>query len=145
MLKAVLLACVVVTAVAAAGCGLEPGSGQCREAAIDADPITITDPLAPLTITARLTYEGEPIADAEISIATLTTGTPNLPEGARGGRHIGDAITDADGVARFVREEGIDGLLLPEEELTGFQATFTPLEKIDDVQYCRARTDISVT
>src|SRR5688500_16641241 len=139
MLRRPALVIVAVALVAAgATCGLEPGSGQCREAALAADPVTITDPLAPLTITATLTADGEPIAGAEVDFATLTTGLPNVPEGQRGGHHFGEATTDADGVARFVRDEGIDGLLLPEEELTGFQATFTPLEQIDEVQYCRA-------
>lgn len=145
MLRAVLLACLLTAAAAGAGCGLEPGSGQCKEAVLAGDPVTITDPLAPLMITATLTADGEPIVGVEVDFATITTGLPNVPEGQRGGHHIGEATTDAGGVARFVRDEGIDGLLLPGEELVGFKADFTSLEKVDDVQYCRTRTDISVT
>ena len=134
-------------AVATVGgaCGIEPGSGQCRETTLLPEPVTVTNPLAPLTLTATLTAEGDPVAGADISFATLTTGTPNLPAGARGGRHIGKATTGDDGMARYVRAEGIDGLLLPGEQLTGYQAHFTPLRKIDGVQYCKARGDAPVT
>ena len=114
----------VVVAVAGGACGIEPGSGQCRETTLLADPVTVTDPLAPLTLTATLTSDGEPVAGADISFATLTAGTPNLPAGARGGRHIAKATTGDDAVARYVRAEGIDGLLLPGEQLTAYQADF---------------------
>ena len=144
MLRRAILVLVVVAAIGGA-CGIEPGSGQCRETTLLADPVTVTDPLAPLTLTATLTSEGKPVAGADISFATLTTGTPNLPAGARGGRHIGKATTGDNGVARYVREEGIDGLLLPGEQLTGYQAGFTPLRKIDGVQYCKARDDAPMT
>ncbi len=139
-----LLIAVVGSLVLGPGCSLEPGSGDCREVEIEAEPVTVADPLAPLELTATLTADGEAVAGAEIAFATITEGTPNVPEGETGGRHVGEAETGADGVARFERPEGIDGLLLPEERLVGYRADFTPLEELDGVQYCRARTDATV-
>lgn len=126
------------------GCGLEPGSGDCRVTELEVEPITVTDPLAPLALTATLTADGEPVAGAEVDFSTIVEGAPNMPEGETGGGHVGTATTNADGVAEYVREEGIDGLFLPGESFVGYRADFTPLTPVDDERYCRVRNEATV-
>lgn len=145
MLRAGAAALCLVGAVVAAGCGIEPGSGQCQATSLTAPPVGLASAEAPLTLTATLTSEGRPVAGASITFFSLTTPAAGSPGGPAGGSNLGKATTGADGVARLVRRGGTTGLLLPSERLVGYQADFTPLEKIDDVQYCKARVDAPLT
>lgn len=126
------------------GCGINPGSGQCTETTLTAPPITVTDPLAPLTVMATLTAKGKPVAGGDVDffvIVVSATGARGL--GSGGG--LGHTPTGPDGVARIVRKGGIDGLVFGTDRLTGYGADFIPLNKINGVQYCKTRVESPVT
>lgn len=127
------------------GCGIEAGSGLCTRTALSLPPVDVSDPLAPLTLAARLTAGAKPVAGATVAFS-VDLRSPALPNDDGGGIFVGKATSDADGVARYVREEGVDGLVLvPGDTLTGYEAGFTLLSKIGGVQYCRSHASGALT
>jgi hypothetical protein len=124
-----------------AGCGSEPGSRSCTVTTISVQDVPVTDPLAPLTLTATVTAGGRPLRGAELAyfIAVGRTGEPTV------GRVVGKATTGDDGVARYVRKHGVDGLTFSDERIDRYSVEFNPINKINNVQYCRARGDARLT
>ncbi|MEU2613122.1 hypothetical protein ABZ570_16300 [Micromonospora sp. NPDC007271] len=133
----------VVTLVVSglAGCGSEPGSRSCTVMAISIPDVRVTDPLAPLTLTATVTANGRPLAGAELAyfIAVGRQGEQTV------GRVVGQARTGDDGVARYVRQHGVDGLTFSDERIDRYSVEYSPINKIGNVQYCRARADARLT
>jgi hypothetical protein len=81
------------------------------------------------------------VAGADLTFfAQLTKAT-----GSATGVRIGEAKTDTSGKASYERADGVDGLGFSDEHVTGYSVEYNPLTTIDDVQYCRTRTDASVT
>lgn len=139
--RAAGLLAVLVAATALAGCGTEPGSGSCTETAIAVEAVRVTDPVAPLTLTATMTAGGKPVEGAELAyfIAVGKTGEKAV------GRRVGESTTGVDGVARYRRQAGADGLAFSDERVDGYSVEFNPINKIGGVQYCRARADGALT
>jgi len=136
---------VVVAALVAvsglAGCGTEPGSRSRTVTTLSIQDVRVTDPLAPLTLTATMTAGGRAIRGAELAffIAVGRTGEQTV------GRRVGEAATGDDGVARYVREDGVDGLAFSDERVDRYSVEYNPINKIDDVRYCRSRADARLT
>ncbi|MEV0158025.1 hypothetical protein AB0H57_30585 [Micromonospora sp. NPDC050686] len=61
------------------------------------------------------------------------------------GRLVGEARTGDDGVARYVRKHGVDGLTFSDERIDRYSVEYSPINKINNVQYCRARGDARLT
>ncbi|MGH9184494.1 MAG: hypothetical protein ACRD0U_01545 [Acidimicrobiales bacterium] len=139
----ILLGVVAAALVAGAGgCGLESGSDSCTDVTLEAEPVTVNDPFEPLALTARMTANGKPLAGAELNFFI----EPETPSGEKGvGGGTGRATTDAEGVARFVREGGIDGLVFGEDRLTEYVVQFSSPSRIGGTQYCQAETTGPVT
>ncbi|WP_158847655.1 hypothetical protein [Saccharothrix deserti] len=135
-LPAVLLA---VTGLAA--CGTEPGSRSCTETAIAVADVTVTDRVAPLTLTATMTAGGKPVQGAELAFFIAV----GPVDGKTTGRRVAEETTDADGVATHERPDGVDGLLVGDRKIDRYSVEFNPINKIDGVQYCRARGDAALT
>lgn len=123
--------------LAFSACGLEPGSGLCTETSLFTPPIRVVAPLAPLTFTATLTADQKPITGAELIFFVR-----RVSQGQTGTRDVtfsvGSSTTGADGVARYIRKGGIDGLMGGNGRLTGYEVAFRPVAKVGGVQYCRA-------
>jgi hypothetical protein len=131
------LALTAVAMVAAAGCSWIRG---CAETRLQVEPLQGSDRSAPVTLTARLTADGKPVAGARIHFHALT-GAP----GEKLGEHIGDGGTDADGVARLVRRDGLDGLLLPGKRVVGYSAQFATIGKVGGRDYCWTDASAPIT
>jgi hypothetical protein len=135
----------VVAALTTTACGIEPGSGQCRATTLTAAPATMSSPLDRLALSATLVAGGRPVAGGEVRFYIVTVKGPGVAPGTPGGRSVGSARTGADGVARFDRRQGIDGLVDPGERVTGYEAEFVAFDKIEGVNYCRAETEAPIT
>ncbi|SCF16844.1 hypothetical protein GA0074695_3942 [Micromonospora viridifaciens] len=136
-----LMVVALVAVSGSAGCGTEPGSRSCTVTTISIQDVRVTDPLAPLTLTATVTANGRPLPGADLAYF-IAVGRP----GERTVGHVvGQATTDDDGVARYVRKHGVDGLAFSDERIDRYSVEYSPLNKIDNVQYCRARADARLT
>lgn len=90
----------------------------------------------PVTLRARLTADGDPVAGAAIVFfVEVTAPTP------RSGRSIGDADTSADGVAAVSVRAGLKALVLADEAVKGYSAEFRVTSSADDGDYCRTRSE----
>ena len=133
-----------VATLAFSACGLEPGSGLCTETSLFTPPIRVVAPLAPLTFTATLTADDKPIAGAELIffVRQVSQGQSGTSEVARS---VGSGKTGPDGVARYTRKGGVDGLIGPTERLAGYVVEFRPVAKVGGVQYCRGASHGELT
>ncbi|MCW3839853.1 hypothetical protein ONA70_07050 [Micromonospora yasonensis] len=87
------------------------------------------------------TAGGRPLQGAELVyfIAVGRTGEQTV------GRVVGKATTGDDGVARYTRTHGVDGPTFSDERIDRHSVEYSPINKIDNVQYCRARGDAKLT
>lgn len=113
-------------ALPVSGCG-----DTCTKTALHVRPVDVSDPHAPLTISARLTRDGKPFDGVEVKLAVNLLGANNAHADA-----LFRARTDADGVATVTREEGVAGLSVPNQQVTGYAAYYQPLNKVNGTQYC---------
>jgi hypothetical protein len=139
--RVVVVVAALVAVSGLAGCGTEPGSGSCTVTTISISDVRVTNPLTPLTLTATMTADGRPVRGAELAffIAVGRTGERTV------GQLVGEATSSDDGVARYVREDGVDGLAFSDERVDRYSVEYQPINKIGDVQYCRARADARLT
>ncbi|MEO3743858.1 hypothetical protein [Plantactinospora sp. B5E13] len=136
------LAAVVVVALSGLpGCGIEPGSPSCTVTTIEVRDVVVTDPLVSLTLAATMTADGRPVRGAELAFF-VAVGRPGEQST---GLRVGEATTGDDGVARYVRRDGVDGLGFADERADGYSVEFNPIRKLDGVQYCRSRSDARLT
>lgn len=129
-----------VAASGLAGCGIEPGSGACVVTTLSVQDVQVTDPLAPLSLTAAITASG-PVQGAELTFF-IATGQPGEKTV---GKRVGEATTGGDGVACYVRGNGVDGLAFSDERIDRYSVEYNPLNTIGNVQYCRSRADARLT
>lgn len=123
------------------GRGVIKNDGICVETELILQDVVVQDPLKPLILTAQLLADGKPLVGGEVNFGTKTIQAFSPDRTFDGGRHIGEATTNSEGVAEFIRPEGLDGLTLPNETLTGYNANFKPLTPINEVQYCHSRSE----
>jgi hypothetical protein len=132
------LALTAVVMVTATGCSW---IRRCAETRLQVEPLHVADRSAPVTFTARLTADGKPVAGARIHFSARI-GAP----GEKLGEHIGDGGTDADGVARLVRRDGVDGLLLPGKRVVGYSAQFATIGEVGGREdYCWTDASAPIT
>lgn len=113
----------------------------CTEVVLVASPVTVNDPHAPVTFTATMTADGRPVAGAEL-IYFIEPETPSGEQGVGGG--TGKAKTDTNGIARFVRDAGIDGLAFGNDRLTEYIVQYSSPARIGGIHYCQADTTASI-
>lgn len=132
-----------VLAALAAGtaCGTDPGAATCAHTALAAAPMSVPDPKAPVTFTATFTSEGKPVPGVEVLFFSKAVADSGRPAG---GIRFGSATTDVQGVATHVEHGGTDAIVSDDERMTGYDAEFSSLTKINDVQYCRARAEAEI-
>lgn len=131
-----------VMILAAAGCGLEPGSDLCTEPQLELVDVTTTEATEPLTLAGRLTVAGTPLVGGEVSYFVVRQD----PDGDVLGVRVGSAHTDADGWARLTFAGGSRDLpAFKDQEVVGYTARFVSLTKIDGVQYCRTQAEADLT
>jgi hypothetical protein len=138
MLRGVLnrAAALLLVPAGLVACGFEPGSGACTQTRIAAPATRLPAPTAPLALTGTLTAGDTPVRGAELAFFVRLEKPDGKPTGVR----MGEAMTTADGVATFERQDGVDGLGFTDERATGYTVEFNPLADIEGVQYCRSRT-----
>jgi hypothetical protein len=110
----------------------------CKKTTLQVRPIQVSDPEAPLTISARLTRDGQPFAGAKVKLGVLELG-PNSSHAEA----LYYATTDADGVARATRREG--AVTVPGARVTGYAAYFQPFSGPDEVRYCWQSVGAAIT
>ena len=133
MAACLALASVTLVAGTTSGCG-----NGCADSSLDTPSARFDDDGA-LVFEVRLTSDGDPVEGATIGFYSLTRG-----EQGEGGHNIGSAETDEDGVARLVREQGLQDMAVPGQEVTGYQAAYAGLSTDDGDSYCEAREDGTV-
>ncbi|MEQ4725424.1 hypothetical protein [Nonomuraea sp. B19D2] len=131
------LALTAAVLVAATGCSWIRG---CAETRLQVEPLHISDRSAPVTFAARLTADGEPVARARVHFFARI-GAP----GEKLGEQIGDGTTDADGVARLVRRDGVAGLVLPGKRAVGYSAEFATVGEVGGRDYCWTEASAPIT
>ena len=119
------------------GCGNNADSGGCVHTAIELRPVHLTSQTAPLTLPARLTGDGKPLARVRLSFFLVFTGPTKLVgKSGKLPNLSGHATTDAAGDARFRLPGGPAGVALPGERAVGYQVRFTIAKPIDHRSYC---------
>ncbi|MEO3747002.1 hypothetical protein [Plantactinospora sp. B5E13] len=115
-------------------------SGGCTETVLQVSPIEVDDVAAPLTVSARLTRDGEPFAGVTVKLAMTVVGPGNAHSEA-----LFRATTDADGRASVTRPGGVARLSPTNHRVTGFAAYFEPMNKIKGVRYCWSSVSAPIT
>ncbi len=128
----------MVSALAAvAGCGLNHDSGGCIHTALKLQPVHLVNQTAPLTLPARLTGDGKPLARFRLSFFLVFTGPTKLVgKSGKLPNLSGHATTNADGAATFRLGGGPAQVALPGETAVGYQVRFTIAEPVDHKEYC---------
>ncbi len=95
-----------------------PGCSGCTPIEVRVRDVPAPPSGQPLVLTAEVTTEdGEPVPGLGVTFDEQVNNRPI---------RLGDAVTDADGIARFVVKAGLAGLpLLPEETREGYSAYFS--------------------
>ncbi|MFN2560526.1 MAG: hypothetical protein ABR571_04420 [Jatrophihabitans sp.] len=122
-----------------AGCGLSSDSGGCIHTVLKLQPVHLESRTAPLTLHARLTGEGKPLARFRLSFFLVFTGPTKLV--GKSGKLpdlSGHATTDATGAATFRLPGGVAQIALPGETAVGYQVRFTIAKPVDHKEYCTA-------
>ncbi|RKR86862.1 hypothetical protein BDK92_1130 [Micromonospora pisi] len=115
-------------------------AGGCTDTVLQVSPVEVDDLTAPLTVSARLTRDGEPIAGVTVKLAVTVVGPNNAHSEA-----LFSATTDADGLASVTRPGGVARLSPTNHQVTGYAAYFQPLDKIDEVRYCWSSVSAPIT
>ncbi len=108
---------VMLLVALAAGVAL-PGCSGCTSIEVHVRDVSAPPLGQPLVLIAEvMTEEGEPVSGLGVTFDEQVNGRP---------LRLGDAVTDADGIARFVVQPGLAGLpLLPGETREGYSAYFS--------------------
>ncbi|MCW3843509.1 DUF4198 domain-containing protein [Micromonospora yasonensis] len=115
-------------------------SGGCADTALQVSPVEVDDVTAPLTVSARLTRDGKPVAGATVKLAVMVVGPNNAHSEA-----LFHATTDADGRASVTRPGGVARLSPINHQVTRYSAYFQPMNKIDGVHYCWSSVSAAIT
>ncbi|MEV0807798.1 hypothetical protein [Micromonospora sp. NPDC050200] len=112
----------------------------CTDTVLQVSPVEADDVAAPLTVSARLTRDGDPFAGVAVKLAVMVVGPNNAHSEA-----LFSATTDADGRASVTRPGGVARLSPINHQVTGYAAYFQPLDKIDGVAYCWSSATAPIT
>lgn len=114
----------------------------CTEPDLAMEPIVVDDPEAPVTLSARLLDDGEPVSGRKVTFFVQVSGGMSQASGIRAGQ----AVTDADGWARVSREDGVYGPALSEDTVDGYSVKFSPIGGADEegTTYCAANAEAPV-
>ncbi|MFE7216347.1 hypothetical protein ACFU93_42165 [Streptomyces sp. NPDC057611] len=126
-LAAVLALAAAVLPGGAAGCS----GSTCTDTSLAAGPAKASGPSEPLTLKARLTADGKPVAGARVLFGVSLKG-PGSYEGSSD--HW--ATTSADGVAQVRLPGGVAALGLSGSRVTGYEVWFQPANPVTGVDYC---------
>jgi hypothetical protein len=127
MAMALTVTAVCVTALP--GCG---GNG-CVGTSLKLRPVSAAGPHSPVTLRARLTANGKPVAGAKVLIrVTLKTSVQSSTGADQTVR------TGTDGVAEWHIKGGLGSVGLSGDRVTGYEAHFEPYNKVKGVHYCWA-------
>ena len=129
-------ALVIGIGVVPAGCSW-PG---CTEPELVAEPIAVDDPDAPVTLSARLVDDDEPVSGRKVTFFVQVSGGTSQASGVR----VGQAETGADGWARISRDDGIYGPALPDDTVEGYSVQFSPIGSDGGTTYCEAEVEAPV-
>jgi len=129
-------AALALAALLTGGCGILDRK-VCTDTDLSLPPIHVTDPKAPVLLTATLTAGDQPLVGGSVSFFIRTV-APARP-GPESGFRTGSATSGSDGVARYSRTAGLTDVLLVGDRVTGYEAEFLPLTKISGVNYCGAK------
>ena len=114
--------------------------GGCADTVLQVSAVEVDDVTAPLTVSARLTRDGEPLAGVTVKLAVTVVGPNNAHSEA-----LFSPTTDADGRASVTRPGGVARLSPTNHQVTGYAAYFQPLNKIDGVGYCWSSVSAPIT
>lgn len=120
------------------GCS-SSGSG-CRPTRLEVRPVTVAGPHAAVTLTARLTSRGAPVAGQSVYFDVTTADRSGLP--------LGYVRTDTDGKAVYSQPGGLSPRLIDGQRATGYQARFDLQQKPsgkDAAAYCATTSTASFT
>jgi hypothetical protein len=126
----------VVGIIAAIGLlGVGPACGivkrNCTDTNIDVRVARGGTVTAPMILTATLTTDDEPVADAPVSFFVSADG-----DGDDVSERVGRVTTDASGVARLELRRGVEGALPPGVLPTRVRARFASLTSVNGQTYC---------
>ena len=128
------------------GCGLNGDSGGCVHTTLKLQPVHLVSQSAAVTLPARLTGDGRPLARFRLSFFLVFTGPTKLV--GRSGKLpnlSGYATTDATGAAAFRLAGGPAQVALPGETAIGYQVRFTIAEPVDHKSYCPSFAEATFT
>ncbi|SCE71393.1 hypothetical protein GA0074695_0514 [Micromonospora viridifaciens] len=115
-------------------------SGGCAETVLEVSPVEVDDVTAPLTVDARLTRDGRPVAGVTVTLAVMVVGPNNAHSEA-----MFYATTDADGRASVTRPGGVARLSPTNHQVTAYSAYFQPMNKIDGAHLCWSSVSAPIT
>jgi hypothetical protein len=118
-----------------AACGRD-----CTGTALRVSPVRAHRGDDPLTIGARLSRDGKPFPGARVKLAVTLVGQSNARAEA-----LFYATTDAEGLASVTRPEGVAGLSVPGQQVTGYGAYYQPMNKVDGTRYCWSSAAAPIT
>jgi hypothetical protein len=131
----------LIALLLAAGGSTVSGCGTgCTGTTLQVQAVEVGDTRAPLTVSARLTRDGRPLAGVQVKLAVNLVGDDNAHTDA-----LFYADTDADGRASVTRREGVAGLSFPNHRVTGYAAYFQPLSPLNGVAYCWSSAGAPIT
>ena len=129
--------------LAVAGCGQNSG---CVHTALELRSLPLASQNAPITLYARLTSDGDPLAAFRLSFFLTFTGPTKLVgKSGKTGDLVGYATTGDDGVANFRLPSGPAAEGLPGETAIGYMVSLTTANPINGKQYCDVHTDAQFT
>ncbi|WP_143194141.1 DUF4198 domain-containing protein [Micromonospora sp. CB01531] len=115
-------------------------SDGCADTVLQVSPVEVDDVTAPLTVSARLTRDGRPVAGVTVKLAVAVVGPNNAHSEA-----LFHATTDADGRASVTRPGGVARLSPTNHQVTEYSAYFQPMNKIDGEHLCWSSVSAPIT
>ncbi|MFE9651444.1 hypothetical protein [Micromonospora sp. NPDC006431] len=112
----------------------------CADTQLQVSPVEVDDLSAPLTVSARLTRDGRPVAGVTVNLAVMVVGPNNAHSEA-----MFYATTDADGRASVTRRGGVARLSPINHQVTTYSAYFQPMNKIDGEHLCWSSVSAPIT
>jgi hypothetical protein len=132
--------------VAVSGCTASKRNAGCIHTAIAARSVPIASQTAPLTLQARLTGDGKPLAQFRAEFFLVFTGPTELVgESGKLANLTGYATSNADGIATFRLARGPAQEALPEERAVGYEVRLTFGNPIKGRYYCGSHAAASLT
>ncbi len=135
--RAAAASALLVSALAVGGCSGSKRNADCVHTAIDVAPVHLAAQTSPVTLRARLTGDGKPLAKFRLAFSITFSGPTKLVgKAGQVDDQVGYATTNADGVATYRLPGGPAGEALPQETGVGYTVGLTLGNPINGRYYC---------